>query len=551
MLFKELFQKSKDQFKGLKRIPLLKEIEKTSHKLFFQEFKDYQNVLGENNKELVLKAVLTQNFAGIKEFSTDFYKVLDICSKHQQLVREFIQLSLSELEHGFSDFDKTLIHHSCSISTFYDAFYQKWIQAVQGNDVSKLLEEKIQKKEEIPSGLLNPYTVIQMNEKKELFHTPYSQYFANELKPIIQEVDVLIQALKKVVSTKEQETYIPYLEQQKVCFEETQVDKLESQWEKLDSLWMDVQYPIQIVHDIESGYGDPTRTKIIPDFSIRFLDEMFSKENEEIEKIKKVMIKYFEKRDSTFSKNGIFALNNSSAGIFYIPFQTGMSFHFRFCGQSIPNNETVKNSKGVKIYFDNVSSEARIIESQNLVKKVFDNAETLNQKLNSITTIVYNVSAHEFGHAIYNLSCIESHISPATRSLLEEPRAELTTLTFIKELYDLKILDKEGMFNSILNFTLQDLRRFSKFDSSATRPYTISALSCYNLALKVGLFKFENEKVYVDQEKAYDFLSEQSKNFSHLLDLIDQKNGEEVEKFLSFLETESDFTKWIVRKLKI
>lgn len=550
-MFKELFHKTKDQFKGLKRIPLLKEIEKTSHQIFTKEFKDYHNVIGENNKELVFKAVLTQNFAGIQEFSTDFYKVLDVCSKHQQLIREFIQLSLLELEHGFSDFDKTLIYHCCSISSFYDALYKKWIQAVQGNEVSKFLQEKLEKKEEIATEYLNPYTVIQMNEKNELYYLPYSKFFEKEFKPIIQEVDTLIQALKKVISTKEQESYIPYLEQQKVCFEETQIDKLESQWEKLDSLWMDIKYPIQIVHDIESGYGDPTRTKIIPDFSIRFLDETFSKENDQIDKIKNIMTNYFEKRESKFAKNGIFALNNSSAGIYYIPFQTGMSFHFRFCGQSIPNNENVKNTKGVKIYFDNVSSEARIVESKALVKKIFENSDSLNQHLDSIITIVYNVSAHEFGHAIYNLSCIESHIKPATRSLLEEPRAELTTLTFIKEMFDLKVIDKELLLKSILNFTLQDLRRFSKFESSATRPYTISALSCYNLALKIGFFKFENDKVHVNEEKAYEFLSEQSKNFAHLLDLIDEKNGPEIENFLTNLEQESGFTKWIVKKLKI
>jgi len=32
---------------------------------------------------------------------------------------------------------------------------------------------------------------------------------------------------------------------------------------------MDIKYEIQIVHDVEVGYSDPLRAKIIPDFSIR------------------------------------------------------------------------------------------------------------------------------------------------------------------------------------------------------------------------------------------------------------------------------------------
>jgi len=104
--------------------------------------------------------------------------------------------------------------------------------------------------------------------------------------------------------------------------------------------------------------------------------------------------------------------------------------------------------------------------------------------------------------------------------------------------------------NSLLNFTLQDLRRFSKFDSLATRPYTISALSCYNLGLNIGLFKLENDKIHFDHSKTYEFLSKQTKNFENLLDLIDERKGTEIELFLSKLEEESDFTKWIVKSLK-
>ena len=51
-----------------------------------------------------------------------------------------------------------------------------------------------------------------------------------------------------------------------MCLAETDVEQLEPQWARLDELWMSVRHHIQVVHDIEYGYGDPLRTKASPAF---------------------------------------------------------------------------------------------------------------------------------------------------------------------------------------------------------------------------------------------------------------------------------------------
>jgi hypothetical protein len=38
----------------------------------------------------------------------------------------------------------------------------------------------------------------------------------------------------------------------------------------------------------------------------------------------------------------------------------------------------------------------------------------------------------------------------------------------------------------LCSFMLQDLRRYAMWDSSATRPYTVSAISCWQRAADVG-----------------------------------------------------------------
>lgn len=167
---------------------------------------------------------------------------------------------------------------------------------------------------------------------------------------------------------------------------------------------MDIRYPLQIIHDIESGYGDPLRIKVIPDFSLRFVDEEFKEANEKIARIQNVMVQWFAGRPSDLARKGLSALSSSFAAIYYIPFQSGMSLHFRFSGQSIPNRSTVKDEKGVKIYFDPISTRNRQNQTEKLICKSFDEALStkLCARMSPIETITYHVAAHEVGHAIYS-----------------------------------------------------------------------------------------------------------------------------------------------------
>ena len=65
--------------------------------------------------------------------------------------------------------------------------------------------------------------------------------------------------------------------------------------------------------------------KAIPDFSIRFVDESFAAANAKIQEIQERMVTYFAGRNTDLSAKGIFALKNSFAAIYYLPWQTGMS----------------------------------------------------------------------------------------------------------------------------------------------------------------------------------------------------------------------------------
>merc|ERR1712093_525750 len=152
---------------------------------------------------------------------------------------------------------------------------------------------------------------------------------------------------------------------------------------------------------------------------------------------------YFANRPTSIARSGLTALGNTMAGIYYIPFKTGISLQFSFSGQSIPNRQNVTVEKGVKIYFDAVETEARINQNVKLIAKVFHDADAVLDKYkpDAVEQLVWHVAAHEVGHAIYNLGNVEESLSnPAVATLLEEPRAELTAMFTLRLLYDKEIL---------------------------------------------------------------------------------------------------------------
>ena len=133
------------------------------------------------------------------------------------------------------------------------------------------------------------------------------------------------------------------------------------------------------MHDIEYGYGDPLRVKVSPEFSLRLQDADYAPQNATISRIQGVMLQYFQAclqppgssdvltlpscqdaemecgcaviyslvvsdairetqaRTGKFAREGIAALEQSMAAIYYLPFQCAVSLYFRFSGQSIPN----------------------------------------------------------------------------------------------------------------------------------------------------------------------------------------------------------------------
>jgi len=181
-------------------------------------------------------------------------------------------------------------------------------------------------------------------------------------------------------------TYVAFLRQYRLCLSmNASPSELEAAGNELDRKWMDTKMPIQLIHDIETGYGDPLCVKATPDISLRFLDETYAEQNATIADIQRRMMDFYRSRNTPLTTSGLTALGNTMAGIYFIPFKTGASLQFSFSGQSIPNRQDVAADKGIKIYFDAVETQNRVEINRKLVLKMFHEADSPDGVLTKFT----------------------------------------------------------------------------------------------------------------------------------------------------------------------
>ncbi|KAK9831583.1 hypothetical protein WJX74_001220 [Apatococcus lobatus] len=525
---------------GHQRVDLLKATEALTRTIYKESsaFQDGRHSLGTSASQVqqVESAVLDQNWTGIPEYSKRFYKVFGVSSARQHLQRAFIRLALDHLEHGFDGFDASLIYHASHVSDAYDPFYVKWAHTMQGNDLAKRLQAD-DKAGKVPKPLYNHYTAITSDDGHNYSQVANATFF-EEIAAIVTCFDSWISDLEKQEGPTEKlkANYLAYLKQYRACLAETDVEQLEPQWHRLDELWMSVRHHIQVVHDIEYGYGDPLRTKVAPEFSLRLLDESYAADNAQIGKIQDLMVDYFKTRTSDLARGGLNALRLSMAGLYYLPFQAGISLFFRFSGQSIPNRSEVRNAHGVKIYFDPVSMAARQVTAKKLAASVLE--EPARQDcIDTIGTLVYHVAAHEIGHAIYGLDAMKDAIKVTTRTLLEEPRAELTALHTMCLMVKADMVSEAQMQQHLASFMLCDLRRFAMWDSQATRPYALSAATNWSKAHDLGYITLTSaKKMTFDDSKAQAFITSCSKDYEDILDAEDGRDGATIEATLHRME---------------
>ena len=198
---------------------------------------------------------------------------------------------------GFSEFERELILGCAKISSLYGDYYFEYLKAVQDPSITSRLASNPPSPES-ESDCYSHYTIVQHTEADGYSTISFAAFFADVLAPILAEMDSLVAKLHAVSDAascsaevkQEHNAYIEFFQHYRLCHScDASASELEELWAELDRKWMNMkvcisyvrqsidnmqflQGDIQIVHDIETGYGDPLRMKATPDFSLRFLD---------------------------------------------------------------------------------------------------------------------------------------------------------------------------------------------------------------------------------------------------------------------------------------
>lgn len=561
---KQLLVDHADELTGLHRIDLLKAIERLAGDA-------YRSSINETDADRLAeleRVVFESNMAGVEEGSDRFFELIAEKCRRMALTRkavaEYLTSTFTAEASGFNEFDRILIAGAASISQAYDAYYIEYCKAVNHPAVVAALQSTdtttVATRDATPY-LLNPYTMIRVASEPAgtvtFYIEPFAIFFAAVLSPILAAFEETIRMLSEVSGLSEaQQAEITFMKQYRHAMSETNIEKLDESWNLVDRCWMKCKSNIQIVHDIEDGYSDPLRAKQGPDFSIRFLDETFASENATIKDIKGDICEFYEGRNSQLTKDGLTALSNTMAGIYYIPFKTGCSLVFSYSGQSIPNRLDVKKDLGVKIYFDAIETAARVEQVKIKVKSLFEDAETkvlAQHKPDAVEQLVWHVAAHEVGHAIYGMSNIENHVKKATVTMLEEPRAELTAMFTLRLLFNKGKIQLADLQKYLIHFALDAIRYFSKYDSQPLQPYIIFQTYAYNVYNKHGFISLSpaSNKLTIDPSGTLAVLDEFSAKFIEVLDCLDANDaaaGKILDSMVETMRQPSTFTKDVIER---
>ena len=548
---------------SLQRVALLKAIEQATAELFEKEVLDKEP--SEERRKQFRAAVLESNLGGMEEFGAQWYECIAVKMTRMVMCAEFIELALDTAgdASGFDAFERALIVGAAKILPSNNQYYFDFLQAVQDEKVGEALKASPPPSD--AEDIHSHYTIVRPPAGPDgaMTAVPFATHFKELFSSYLARFDEWISACRAAEaelsdtnarpskrtksatptwSAEARSAYTAFLLQYRdaLALDGTPAE-LEAAWAALDRRWMECAMPIQLVHDIETGYGDPLRVKATPDMSLRFLDETFAEENATIADIQQRLEAWYTKRDTPLGRSGLKALSSTLAGIYFIPFKTGMSLQFSFSGQSIPNRQDVAQEKGIKIYFDAVETAARVEINKVLIVNVFHEANLPGSGVlakfppDAIEQLVWHVAAHEVGHAIYNLgTVIECFSSPAYESLLEEPRAELTAMFTLRLLHEQGVLTRDKVDMALAHFCVDALRYFDKYDSEALRPYIIFQVYAYKVYHKHGYLTIHptSGKLVLDASKTLEVLDTFVDCFERLLGHMDEREGAALEDIL-------------------
>ena len=199
-----------------------------------------------------------------------WFTCIEAKQERMTLCADWVVLAMETLAEnsGFTAFERALVAGAARILPAYHQYYLDYLHTVQNPATISALEANPPPADR--ADLLSSYTAVTIEDGSgALVAAPIATHYASALAPVLAGFDAWIAACVSAGAAPQQAgewsaddraAYIAFLQQYRDCLASTAGPAgLEDAWTELDHKWMATKMPIQLVHDIETGYGDPVR----------------------------------------------------------------------------------------------------------------------------------------------------------------------------------------------------------------------------------------------------------------------------------------------------
>lgn len=482
-----------------------------------------------DNKEhrlAVLKRLLSlkeENLLQILDDKTLKYKIYkEVASfykkRYEKLIKEISKQNLLD------DFYIELIKTVHKIGLIMNKFFISWDKKILCKNAN-FLENKFKNLEEIlnflqdnniyqkdSSNNISERTYGAMDIKKDkIIFLPYALAFKKEFLKIKNVFNKKIKSLEKKCTKNEHKKYLVYIKKLKKALLQTNNDKVISSWQEAELAWLKVKSPLQLGHPLEY-YEDKFTKAVAPEWDLRLNEESIIKPEFCIQKHRNCFENIFNSLNLNDKKLKNEVLSNINKTQLYIcspMLYYGAELNGLFSAQVVPNDETVSNKGGKKIFafinfvyenskkapFMQISSEIFDKNFLDFSRKILFKDEQKWKEVYEILTI-----GHEFGHIYFVAQDSEIKMNKSGYfKNIEEFKASAGGLMcfFENEKPQLKL----AVFNE---FIKRAVSLIAYQNVEEIKPYYTEALISLSILFKTKVLSFE-EKLFIDfSEKAYE-----------------------------------------------
>lgn len=402
-----------------------------------EEFSVFRNVLGDSDADrtTVRRALEQHAFPSPESVLPEQYSALLIAAHvKEQLSRAYMLELLGQGEtFGLKPWERDVLAKSCQVAGVYDTLGLKWRESVQHHPNNAVALEQ---------NLKNPYTVIVGDAAAGYTQIALAEAFPEEIAAIVDNWRDLVRSLDQDDGDMERWNMRNFVSAYVDALESKDVEVLEALWAGVDQTWMSTTGRVQIVPGREEGYYDPNKLRVFPDMRVSVATD--ARLDQRAENIRQEMLVRLTRRYGDH-----LSFQETRKGLEKVWLRnvydvvSAAAPDFRAGGQSLPNNDAIRETHGTKVFLNATEMQARWDVAMPLAQELFGRDFELFEQVDvEDDLITVWVAGHEFSEPLLDSTRVNAALGAKTMALLNEDAATDFISVLIPELEAEKVLSR-------------------------------------------------------------------------------------------------------------